>query len=137
MAHDTKELLTNDGKVAQSSFATNHCYKQVFIMIYISYRNSNFDNSLSINNVWEVNCNNVQEKYIEFMHEKAKEINVVINPHWLNIMNWQDHNNHLSIGEYGNKEKQWNKIKRQWNVDRFISEILKGRKRHYETIVRF
>lgn len=52
-------------------------------------------------------------------------------------MNWQDHNNHLSIGEYGNKEKQWNKIKRQWNVDRFISEILKGRKRHYESIVRF
>ena len=106
-------------------------------MIYISYRNSNFDNSLTINNVWEVNCNNVQEKYIEFMHEKAKEINVVINPHWLNIMNWQDHNNHLSIGEYGNKEKQWNKIKRQWNVDRFIFEILKGRRRNYETIVRF
>ena len=106
-------------------------------MIYISYRNSNFDNSLSINNVWEVDCNNVQEKYIEFMHEKAKEINVVINPYWLNIMNWQDHNNHLSIGEYGNKEKQWNKIKRKWNVDRFIFEILKGRKRHYETIIRF
>ena len=106
-------------------------------MIYISYRNSKFDNSLTINNVWEVNCNNVQEKYIEFMHEKAKEINVVINPHWLDIMNWQDHNNHLSIGEYGNKEKQWNKIKRQWNVDRFISEILKGRKLQYESIVRF
>lgn len=106
-------------------------------MIYISYRNSNFDNSLTINNVWEVNCNNVQEKYIAFMHEKAKEINVVINPYWLNIMNWQDHNNHLSIGEYGNKEKQWNKIKRQWNVDRFIFEILKGRKQYYETIIRF
>ena len=106
-------------------------------MIYITYRNSNFDNSLSVNNVWEVNCNNVQEKYIEFMHEKAKEINVVINPHWLNIMNWQNYNNHLSIGEYSNKEKQWNKIKRQWNVDKFISEILKGRKQHYENIVRF
>ena len=106
-------------------------------MIYITYRNSNFDNSLSVNNVWEVNCNNVQEKYIEFMHEKAKEINVVINPHWPSIMNWQDHNNHLSIGEYGNKEKQWNKIKRQWNIDKFISEILKGRKQHYENIVRF
>ena len=53
-------------------------------MIYITYRKSNFDNSSIINNVWEVNCNNVQEKYIEFMHVKAKEINVVINPHWLN-----------------------------------------------------
>ena len=106
-------------------------------MIYITYRKSNFDNSSIINNVWEVNCNNVQEKYIEFMHEKAKEINVVINPHWLNIMNRQDHNNHLSIGEYSNKEKQWNKIKRQWNIEKFISEILKGTKEHYRSVVRF
>ena len=106
-------------------------------MIYITYRNSNFDNSLSVNNVWEVSCNNVQEKYIEFMHEKAKEINVVINPHWLNIMNWQDHNNHLSIGEYGNKEKQWNKIRRQWNIDKFISEILHGRKQNFNELHRF
>ena len=69
--------------------------------------------------------------------EKAKEINVVINPHWLNIMNWQDHNNHLSIGEYGNKEKQWNKIKRQWNIDKFIADILKGHKEYYRNVVRF
>ena len=52
-------------------------------------------------------------------------------------MNWQDHNNHLSIGEYGNKEKQWNKIRRQWNIDKFISEILKGKKEHYRSVVRF
>ena len=45
-------------------------------MIYITYRNSNFDNSLSVNNVWSVKQDNVEEKYIEFMHEKAKEINV-------------------------------------------------------------
>lgn len=106
-------------------------------MIYITYRKSNFDNAPIVNNVWRVNSNNVEEKYIAFMHEKAKEINVVINPHWLNIMNWQDHNNHLSIGEYGNKEKQWNKIKRQWNIDKFISEILKGTKEHHRTVLRF
>lgn len=106
-------------------------------MIYITYINSIANNGLMVNNVWRVNCNNVQEKYIEFMHEKAKEINVVINPHWLNIMNWQDHNNHLTIGEYSDKEKQWKKILRQWNIDNFISEVLKGRKERYENIVRF
>ena len=106
-------------------------------MIYITYRNTNFDNTLSVNNVWSVNCNNVEERYIEFMHEKAKEINIVINPHWLNLMNWQDHNNHLSIGEYGNKEKQWNKIRRQWNIDKFISEILHGRKQNFNELHRF
>ena len=37
------------------------------------------------------------------MKEKAHEINIVINPHWLNIMNWKDHNNHLSIEEYREK----------------------------------
>lgn len=106
-------------------------------MIYITYINSNFDNITFINNVWNVSCQNVEEKYIEFMHEKAKEINVVINPHWLNSMNWQDHNNHLSIAEYVNKEKEWNKIKKQWNIDKFISEILKGTKEHYQSVVRF
>ena len=107
------------------------------IMIYITYINSNFGDGLSVNNIWEIDCINVEERYIDFMHEKAKEINVFINPHRLNIMNWQDHNNHLSIGEYGNKEKQWNKIKRQWNIDKFISEILKGTKRNYRNIIRF
>jgi hypothetical protein len=106
-------------------------------MIYITKRNSNFSDSLEIKNVWFVKDNNVEEKYIDFMLQKAKEINVVINPHWLNIMNWQDHNNHLSIGEYGNKEKQWQKIKRQWNVDKFISEKLKGVKENYKEVVRF
>jgi len=106
-------------------------------MIYITYRNSNFDETSQVNNVWSVKCDNVEEKYIEFMHEKAKEINVIINPHWLNIMNWQDYNNHLSIGEYGNKEQQWSKIKRQWNIDKFISEILKGYKEYYINVVRF
>ena len=106
-------------------------------MIYITYRNSNFDNSTTVHNVWSVECKDVEEKYIDFMHDKAKEINVIINPHWLNIMNWQDHNNHFSIGEYSNKEKQWIKIQRQWNIDKFICERLKGTKEYYRNVVRF
>ena len=43
-------------------------------MIYITHRNSNFSEGLAINNVWNVNYQNVEERYIEFMHEKAKEI---------------------------------------------------------------
>lgn len=106
-------------------------------MIYVTFRNSMFDDGQLINNIWEVKENNVPQLYIDFIHEKAKEINIVINPHWLNLMNWQDHNNHLSIGEYGNKEKQWNKIRRQWNIDKFISEILHGRKQNFNELHRF
>lgn len=105
-------------------------------MIYITYRNSNFDDSRTVHNVWSVKCDNVEEQYIEFMNEKAKKINIIINPHWLNIMNWQDHNNHLNIDEYSIKEKQWDKIKKQWTIDKFISEILKGNKENYCNIFR-
>lgn len=74
-------------------------------MIYITYIDAKFENTLTVKNVWNVSYQNVEERYVEFMHEKAKEIDVVINPHWFNLMNWQDHNNHLSIGEYGKKRK--------------------------------
>lgn len=106
-------------------------------MIYITYRKSIANDGLMVNNVWSINSSTVQEDYILFMQEKAKEINVVINPHWLNIMNWQDHNQHLTIGEYSNKQNQWKKILRQWNIDKFISEVLKGRKERYIDVVRF
>lgn len=106
-------------------------------MIYITYCNSPLSGNQVVKNVWSVNTSDVCEKYIEFMHKKAKEIGVVINPRWLNMMNWQDHNNHLSIGEYTNKEQQWGKILRQWNIDKFISEVLKGKKERFINATQF
>lgn len=106
-------------------------------MLYVTYRRAGFSYSCVIKNIWKVNINNVDEKYIQFMLEKAKEINVIINPHWLNIMNHKDHNSHLTEGEFKNKSQQWSKIRRQWNVDKFISEILKGIKEHYTESNRF
>jgi len=87
-----------------------------------------------VKNIWSVDCEDVEQRYIEFMREKAREINIVINPHWLNIMNWKDHNNHLSIEEYREKERQWAKIRRQWNVDKFISEVLRGWKERFRNL---
>ena len=106
-------------------------------MIYITYRSSSFDNSRMIKNIWSVREDDVPQMYINFIHKKAEEINVVINKHWLNLMNYEDHNNHLSIGEYMNKEKQWNKILRQWNIDKFIADILKGTKLEFNELHRF
>lgn len=100
-------------------------------MIYVTYRNSYLDGRKVVKNLWNVDCEDVEQRYIEFMKEKAREINIVINPHWLNIMNWKDHNNHLSIEEYREKEQQWAKIRRQWNVDKFISEVLRGWKERF------
>ena len=100
-------------------------------MIYVTYQNSYFDRRKVVKNIWNVDYEDVEQRYIEFMKEKAHEINIVINPHWLNIMNWKDHNNHLSIEEYRKKEQQWAKIRRQWNVDKFISEVLRGWKERF------
>ena len=76
-------------------------------MIYVTYRNSYLGGRKVVKNIWSVDCEDVEQRYIEFMREKAHEINIVINPHWLNIMNWKDHNNHLSIEEYREKTKAW------------------------------
>ena len=100
-------------------------------MIYVTYQNSYLDGRKVVKNLWNVDCEDVEQRYIEFMKEKAREINIVINPHWLYIMNWKDHNNHLSIEEYREKEQQWAKIRRQWNVDKFISEVLRGWKERF------
>ena len=103
-------------------------------MIYVTYRNSCLGGRKVVKNIWNVDCEDVEQRYIEFMKEKAHEINIVINPHWLNIMNWKDHNNHLSIEEYREKEQQWAKIRRQWNVDKFISEVLRGWKERFRNL---
>lgn len=103
-------------------------------MMYVTYRNSYFDRRKVVNNIWNVDYEDVEQRYIEFMRERAREINIVINPHWLNIMNWKDHNDHLSIEEYREKEQQWAKIRRQWNVDKFISEVLRGRKERFRNL---
>ena len=103
-------------------------------MMYVTYRNSCFGGRKVVNNIWNVDYEDVEQRYIEFMRERAHEINIVINPHWLNIMNWKDHNDHLSIEEYREKEQQWAKIRRQWNVDKFISEVLMGRKERFRNL---
>ena len=103
-------------------------------MIYVTYQNSYFDRRKVVKNIWNVDYEDAEQRYIEFMKEKAHEINIVINPHWLNIMNWKDHNNHLSIDEYREKEQQWAKIRRQWNVDKFISEVLRGWKERFKNL---
>ena len=103
-------------------------------MIYVTYQNSYFDRRKVVKNIWNVDYEDAEQRYIEFMKEKAHEINIVINPHWLNIMNWKDHNNHLSIEEYREKEQQWAKIRRQWNVDKFISEVLRGWKERFRNL---
>lgn len=106
-------------------------------MIYVTFKNILSDETPSIKNVWDVKCVEVEKLYIAFMHKKAEKMNITINPNWLNIMNYINYHSHLSKIEYDAKYKQWNKVLKQWNIDKFISEILNGRKEKFFEIHRF
>lgn len=108
-------------------------------MIYITYDydDISFEPIKYIKNVWNVNCNNVEEQYIEFMLKKAKEINIVVNPRYLNIMNRENHNFHLNDEVYKLKCKEWKKILKTWHIDIFILIILNGTLEKYKEITNF
>lgn len=99
-------------------------------MIYIVKKYCEIAESYIIDRLWEVNCNNVGEKYRNFMLDKAQELNISINPEYLNVVD----NSHLTLEEFAKKQKQWKKIRRQWNINKFIHEILNGTKVKYEEL---
>ena len=101
-------------------------------MIYITTTYS--EDYLHIQNVWEVNNDNVEELYKNFIMETSIEMNIVINKHWLNIMNYDNYHTHLTKTEYNNLSKKWKKILRLWNKDKFISEKLNGKKLEFKSL---
>lgn len=106
-------------------------------MIYITYTYSEYSQELIIRNVWNVDCENIEEQYISFMLKKASELNISVNHFWLNIMSYNQHNEHLTKKEFNEKKKQWINIMKKWDIDTFISNVLKGNKENYRNITRF
>ena len=100
-------------------------------MIYIRTHYDQLCETSSIVGVYQVPCKNAEEQYKLFMIEKAKEINLEINPHWLNALDYTKFNSHLSKPEFNKKLKEWSKIRRKWNISKYICEILKGVKLDY------
>jgi len=101
-------------------------------MICITSRYSDYYSY--IESVWDVNFDNVEELYAEFIIEKSVEMNIVINKHWFNIMNYDDHNKHLTKTQYNNLSKKWKKFLILWNKDKFISEKLNGIKLEFKNL---
>jgi hypothetical protein len=103
-------------------------------MIYITNEYSEFLESTSIFNVWEVEQDNVEELYKEFMISKSLILNIVINEHWLNIMDYKNHHTHLGINDYKKVKKEWNKFLELYTIDKFILDELNGKKLEYISI---
>ena len=105
-------------------------------MIYITYKHCSFSNGTHVNNVWESQYSDLEIAYKTFLKEMAHELNIVINPHWRNIMNYEDHNKHLTKEEYKLKSKEWKRILKLCTFDAFIEAHGKGKKLKYIDIVR-
>lgn len=104
-------------------------------MLFITQRYNTFSESREPHQIWEIrgfkDKETVENLYKDWIQKKAEKLNIVINPHWLNIMNYVNHNYHLSEKEYKQKTKEWKKILRQSSIDKFIYEELKGTKRKF------
>lgn len=105
-------------------------------MIYITEEYCHLSEGRSINKVWQVDSNSVEEDYKAFMLQEAeKHFEIVINPHWLNIMNHKNHHPHLSSADYKSREKAWKKYLNTWPVEKYIEEILEGVQLEYKTLL--
>lgn len=104
-------------------------------MIYITHEE---DTSLKVKwvkNVWETKLEDAEERYKKFIIQTAKDkFHIVINPNWLNIMNYEDHHNLLEKNDYNQRQKSWNKFLKEWSFDKFMEEIIEAKKVDFKNI---
>ena len=93
------------------------------IMIYIIRDYDSVVETMIIEAVVETSIN-IEKKYKEFILEKAKERGIVINNHWLNIMNYPDYHSHLSIKEYDKASRGWSIFLKRNTLLKFVKSEL-------------
>ena len=106
-------------------------------MIHIIYRSCNISETSYVNNVWEVDCVDVEKMYLEFLLAQAEEKGITINPAWGNMMVRECQPRYIPLEVYKEKEKSWKKFLRKWNIEHFIEKELKGRKVTFKEIHKF
>jgi len=67
----------------------------------------------------------VKKKYKWYILKIADKHNVVINPHWYNVMDHKLHNSHLSEEEFKKIDKKWDKVLKQHSFAFFAANVLK------------
>jgi hypothetical protein len=92
-------------------------------MVYIIREYDDNCESYTIIGVIETDLK-INKLYSDFVQEKAKEMDIVINPDWLNIANHQDHNTHLTKSQYNKKDKDWTKFLKQNTLLMFVKSEL-------------
>jgi len=102
-------------------------------MIYLLEKYCDMHEHYVVDAVYEVN-GDVDAEYTKFMLAKAEEYGCVVNPHWLNLMNYADHHPNLSAAEYKEKERFWNKMLKMYTKQVYIEKFMRGQKLEFKTI---
>ena len=84
---------------------------------------------------WEIGFDTkVNTLYKNWLIQEASLKQLVINPHWMCLMNREDHNTHLSEEEWKKADKDWDRFLKKHNIRWFIDNRLKGKKVDCEII---
>lgn len=102
-------------------------------MITITYQPSEVYEPSRINNIWKTEMDNPEELYKKHMIYYARNsLNLIINPHWLNAMDFKNNNSHLEEKEYKSSVKSYNKYKSIMTFDKYIKAVLCGEKLEFK-----
>jgi len=104
-------------------------------MKYILQINDKYSVGEKIQGLYESKLSEVQiiSNYKEYVLKKANEMNIDINTHWLNIMEYSL-NNHLSKDEYNRISKEWSKLLDIYTLQYYIENILKCKRIEYKIL---
>lgn len=99
-------------------------------MIYITRKYDTYLETNSISNLWNITVGptTINSLYVAYIMDQAKLLNIVINPFYFNIMNREDHHPNLTVKEYKDKCKQWDKVLKEQTIDYFIEKYNYGQK---------
>ena len=84
--------------------------------------------------VWESTYSDLKERYSKFLMEESLKLNIVINPHWHNIMDYDKfHKHYLSLEEFKKLKKDWYNVLKNWRFEKFIELKGDGKKLEFIT----
>ena len=92
-------------------------------MIYLVREHNDFMEHKVVTSVWDVDHQDAERAYKEYMLGEAEEINLVINPHWLNVMDYINNNSHLDFDDYLAKKSFFQKFRERNPIDKFLENI--------------
>ena len=85
-------------------------------MIYIVKWEDNITNVFDIN----LSSEELESKYKDFLLEKAKKLELIVNPYWLNVMDYDLYHQDMDYDKYIKNNKSWEKYLRKWTISYFI-----------------